>query len=101
MDTSVIHDDDTLTFTDVYSLRAFYQLLPELPQTYICIWSCLPIVLKHTEFKLDIAYVLMIITIQNIYVILTLILNCETEKFMIARQLKYWLSIAVYLAVKD
>ena len=38
---------------------------------------------------------------QNIYVILTLTLNHEREKFMSTRQLNYWLPIAVYLAVKD
>ena len=53
------------------------------------------------EFKLDNAYVLMIIATWNIYVILTLTFDCEREKFMSTRQLKYWLPIVVHLAVKD
>ena len=81
-------------------MMSFYQLLPELPQTYIYNWLCLPIVLKDMEFKLDNAYMLIIFAVQNIYVILTLTLNCKREKFMSGRQFKYWLPI-VYFAVKD
>ena len=46
----------------------------------MCNWLCLPIVLKCMEFKLDNKYMLIIIAMQNIYVILTLTLNCEREK---------------------
>ena len=68
---------------------------------HICNWLCLPIVLKCMEFKLDNAYLLIIIAMLHNYVILTLTLNCERETFVSTRQLKYWLPIAVYLAVKN
>ena len=79
----MIHDDDTLTFTDVYSARSFYQLFSELPQMYICNWLCLPIMLKHMKFKLNNAYVLIIIVMQSIYVILTLTFDCEHQTIKI------------------
>ena len=34
-DTSVIYDDNILTFADVYCVRIISQLFPELPQTYV------------------------------------------------------------------